>query len=67
MSRPILVNRIVVSYLGRDVAEIEPSTTVSEKPTFAIPLRVSEAGPIRGTFFDTHGERFEGVAEVKVT
>jgi hypothetical protein len=44
MSRPLtrrtwvdrnyrLVNRIVVSYLGRDVAEIEPSTAVSESPT----------------------------------
>jgi Sulphur oxidation protein SoxZ len=61
------VNRVVVSYLGRDVVEIEPSTAVSENPTFTIPFRATEAGPIRVTFFDTHGGRFEGVVEVTVT
>jgi hypothetical protein len=61
------VNRVVVSYLGRDVVEIEPSTAVSENPTFTIPFRATETGPIRVTFFDTHGGTFEGVAEVKVT
>jgi sulfur oxidation protein SoxZ len=61
------VNRIVISYLGRDVAEIEPSTAVSENPTFTIPFRATETGPIQVTFFDTHGSKFEGVAEVKVT
>lgn len=61
------VNRIVVSYLGREVVEIEPSTAVSENPTFTIPFRATETGPIRVTFFDTHGGKFEGVAEVKVT
>jgi hypothetical protein len=47
--------------------EIEPSTAVSENPTFTIPFRATETGPIRVTFFDTHGGKFEGVAEVKVT
>ena len=61
------VNRVVVSYLGRDVAEIEPSTAISENPTFTIPFRATESGPIRVTFLDTHGGKFEGVAEVKVT
>ncbi|HEY7039074.1 MAG TPA: thiosulfate oxidation carrier complex protein SoxZ [Methylomirabilota bacterium] len=61
------VHRVVVSYLGRDVAEIEPSTAVSENPTFTIPFRATETGPIRVTFFDTHGGKFEGAAEVKVT
>ena len=61
------VNRVVVSYLGRDVAEIEPSTAVSENPTFTIPFRATESGPLRVTFFDTHGGKFEGAADVKVT
>ncbi|MGH7413062.1 MAG: thiosulfate oxidation carrier complex protein SoxZ [Candidatus Rokuibacteriota bacterium] len=61
------VNRIVVTYLGREVAVIEPSTAVSENPTFTIPLRATETGLLKVTFFDTHGVKFEGSAEVKVT
>lgn len=61
------VNRIVVTYLGREIALIEPSTSVSENPTFTIPFRATEAGLIKVTFVDTHGVKFEGTAEVKVT
>jgi len=61
------VNRIVVTYLGREIALIEPSTAVSENPTFTIPFRVTEAGPLKVTFVDSHGVKFEGTAEVKVT
>jgi hypothetical protein len=61
------VNRIVVTYLGREVAAIEPSTAVSENPTFTVPFRATETGPIKVTFTDTHGVTFEGTAEVKVT
>jgi hypothetical protein len=61
------VNRVVVTYLGREVAVIEPSTSVSENPTFTIPFRATETGLLRVTFFDTHGGKFEGTAEVKVT
>lgn len=60
------VNRIVVTYLGREIAEIEPSTAVSENPTFTIPFRVTETGPLKVTFFDSHGVKFEGTAEVSV-
>ena len=61
------VNRIVVTYLGREIAVIEPSTAVSENPTFTVPFRATESGPIRVTCTDTHGMTFEGTAEVKVT
>lgn len=61
------VNRVVVSYLGRDIVEIEPSTSISENPAFTIPFRATETGVIKVTFFDTHGGKFEGAAEVKVT
>jgi sulfur oxidation protein SoxZ len=61
------VNRVVVTYLGRDIVELEPSTAISENPTFTIPFRATETGPLKVTFFDTHGGRFEGTAEVKVT
>jgi hypothetical protein len=61
------VNRVVVTYLGRDIVEMESSTSVSENPTFTIPFRATESGPLTVTFFDTHGGKFEGTAEVKVT
>ena len=61
------VNRIVVTYLGREVAVIEPSTAVSENPTFTIPFRAAETGLIEVTCFDTHGLKLEASAEVKVT
>ncbi|HSE03762.1 MAG TPA: thiosulfate oxidation carrier complex protein SoxZ [Methylomirabilota bacterium] len=61
------VNRVVVTYLGRELAVIEPSTSVSENPTFTIPFRATETGLLKVTFFDTHGGKFEGTAEVKVT
>jgi hypothetical protein len=60
------VNRVVVTYLDREVAVIEPSTAVSENPTFTIPFRATETGLIRVAFSDTHGMKFEGTAEVKV-
>jgi hypothetical protein len=47
--------------------ELEPSTAISENPTFTIPFRATETGWLKVTFFDTHGGRFEGTAEVKVT
>jgi hypothetical protein len=61
------VNRIVVTYLGREIALIEPSTAISENPTFTIPFRATEAGPLKVMFVDSHGVKFEGTAEVKVT
>ena len=61
------VNRIVVTYLGREIAVIEPSTAVSENPTFTVPFRATETGPVKVTFTDSHGVKFEGTAEVKVT
>jgi hypothetical protein len=61
------VNRIVVTYLGREIAVIEPSTAISENPTFTIPFRVTETGLLTVTFVDSHGVKFEATAEVKVT
>lgn len=61
------VNRVVVTYLGREIAEVGPSTAVSENPTFTIPFRATATGLLKVTFFDTHGVKFEGSAEVTVT
>lgn len=61
------VDRVVVTYLGRDIAEVQLSTAVSENPGFTIPFRATETGLLKVTFSDTHGVKFEGTAEVKVT
>lgn len=59
------VNRVVVNYLGRDIAEFDTSTSIGENPSFGFAFRVTDPGPLKVTFFDTHGGRFEGSAEVK--
>jgi len=61
------VNRIVVSYAGQTISEFDTSTSIGENPSFGFAFRASEAGVLKVTFFDTHGGRFEGAAEVKVT
>ena len=60
------VNRVVVSYAGRDIAEFDTSTSIGENPSFGFAFRATEPGPLKVTFFDTHGGRFEGTAEVKL-
>ena len=59
------VNRTVVNYLGRAIAEFDTSTSIGENPSFGFAFRVTEPGTLKVTFFDTHGGRFEGTAEVK--
>jgi len=59
------VRRAVVNYLGRDIADFETSTSIGENPSFGFAVRVAEPGTLKVTFFDTHGGRFEGSAEVK--
>jgi len=59
------INRVVVSYLGRDVAEFETTQSISENPFFAFSFRATEPGVLKVTFLDTHGGRFEGTTDVK--
>jgi sulfur oxidation protein SoxZ len=60
------VNRVVVNYLGRDIAEFDTSTSIGENPALGFAFRATEAGMLKVTAFDTHGGRFEGAAEVKL-
>ena len=60
------VNRVVVNYLGRDIAEFDLSTSIGENPSFGFAFRATEAGTLKVTFFDTHGRHFEGAALVKL-
>ena len=60
------VTRVVVTYLGRDIAEFDLSTSIAENPSFGFAFRAAEPGPLKVTFFDSHGGRFEGAADVKL-
>jgi hypothetical protein len=42
------------------------STSIGENPSFGFAFRANEPGTLKVTFFDTHGGRFEGAAEVKL-
>jgi len=59
------INRVVVTYLGREVAQFETTQSISENPFFAFALKATEPGPLTVTFFDTHGGKYQGTAEIK--
>jgi sulfur-oxidizing protein SoxZ len=59
------INRVIVSYLGREVAQFETTQSISENPFFSFSVRATEPGPLKVTFLDTHGGKYEGTAEIK--
>lgn len=59
------INKVVVSYNGREILQAETTQSVSENPFFTFAFKVQEPGTLRMTFLDTHGGRFEGTTEVK--
>jgi sulfur-oxidizing protein SoxZ len=59
------INRITVTYLDRTVVTFDTTQSVSENPSIAFPIRVTDPGQVRVTFSDTTGGRYEGVADVK--
>ena len=61
------INRVLVSYLGRTVAEFETTQSISENPFFSFAIKATEPGPLKVTFLDTHGGRFEGTADIKLS
>lgn len=61
------INRVQVTYLGREVAQFETSQSVSENPFFTFAVRATEPGPLKVTFFDTHGGKFEGTTDIKLS
>ena len=63
----LFINRVVISYAGREVGQFELTQSVSENPFFSFAVRLTEPGQLKVTFFDTHGGRYEGVADVKLS
>jgi sulfur-oxidizing protein SoxZ len=59
------INRVVVTYLGRDLAEFETTQSISENPFFSFAFKATEPGVLKVTFLDTHGGKYEGTADIK--
>jgi sulfur-oxidizing protein SoxZ len=60
------INRMVVSYLGREILLAETTQSVSENPVFSFAFRATEPGPLRVTFLDTQGGKYEGTSEIRL-
>lgn len=59
------INRVVATYLGKTVVSFDTTQSVSENPFFAFTLKATDPGPLKVTFLDTHGGRYEGAADIK--
>jgi len=59
------INRVVVTYLGKEIAQFETTQSISENPFFSFPVRATEPGKVSVTFLDTHGGKYEGSTEIK--
>ena len=59
------INRVVVSYLAKEIAQFETTQSISENPFFTFAFKATEPGLLRVTFLDTHGGKYEGTADIK--
>ena len=61
------INKVIVTYLDRPIAQFETTQSISENPFFTFAFKATEPGVLRVTFLDTHGGRYEGTADVKLS
>ena len=59
------IHKVVVTYLGREVAEFDTTQSISENPFFSFSFKATEPGTLKVTFLDTHGAKYEGTTDVK--
>jgi sulfur-oxidizing protein SoxZ len=59
------INRVIVSYLDKEIAQFETTQSISENPFFTFAFKATEPGPLRVSFLDTHGGKYEGKADIK--
>jgi sulfur-oxidizing protein SoxZ len=59
------IHKVVVTYLGRELAEFETTQSISENPFFSFSFKATEPGTLKVTFLDTHGGKYEGTTDVK--
>jgi hypothetical protein len=59
------INRVLVTYLGKELMQFETTQSLSENPFFSFAFKATEPGQIKITFLDTHGGKYEGTADIK--
>jgi sulfur-oxidizing protein SoxZ len=59
------INRVLVTYAGKELAQFETTQSISENPFFAFAFKATEPGPLKVTFLDTRGGKYEGTTEIK--
>jgi len=58
------ITRVTGTYLGKPVVVIDLTQSVSENPAFSFALKATAPGPVKVTFVDTHGGKYEGTADI---
>ena len=61
------IHKVVVSYNGREILGAETTQSISENPFFTFAFKATEPGVLRVTFLDTHGGKYEGTADIKLS
>jgi thiosulfate oxidation carrier complex protein SoxZ len=61
----LFINKVIVTYNGREILQAETTQSISENPFFSFTLKATEPGPLKITFLDTHGGKYEGATEIK--
>ena len=61
------INHVIVTYLNKEIAQFETTQSISENPFFAFAFKATEPGTLRVTFLDTHGGKYEGTADIKLS
>jgi sulfur-oxidizing protein SoxZ len=59
------IDKVTVTYLGKTVASVDTTQSVSENPFFAFTFKATDPGKLAVTFRDTHGDTYEGTADIK--
>jgi len=59
------INRVLVTYLGKEIAQFETTQSLSENPFFSFAFKATEPGVLKVTFLDTHGSKYEGTTDIK--
>jgi thiosulfate oxidation carrier complex protein SoxZ len=58
------ITRVTATYLGKPVVAFDLTQSVSENPAFSFALKATAPGPVKVTFVDTHGGKYEGAADI---
>lgn len=59
------INQVLVTYLGKEIAQFQTTQSISENPFFSFSFKATEPGPLKVMFLDTHGGKYEGTADIK--